>query len=147
LDITERLERCVRNTRQEAGVCTPTKQLALTWEKSTITYCLREKVTLNRSSAGDEKMEHSFSIEMKSKNHVRHVSISNESRDHVLFEGFLGDLQELSMVEGKVLEIRGTNGILRVDLTEGDLRRMLSRGQPKKDAVRRDMDDTQKTQE
>ena len=92
-------------------------------------------------------MEHSFSIEMKSKNHVRHISVSNESRDRVLFEGFLGSLQDLSMVEGKVLEIKGTNGILRVDITEGDLRRMLSRGQPKKDAARRDIDDTQKTQE
>ena len=92
-------------------------------------------------------MEHSFSIEMKSKNHVRHISVSNESRDRVLFEGFLGSLQDLSMVEGRVLEIKGTNGILRVDITEGDLRRMLSRGQLKKDAARRDIDDTQKTQE
>ena len=90
----------------------------------------------------DEKMEHSFSIEMKSKNHVRHISVSNESRDRVLFEGFLGSLQDLSMVEGKVLEIKGTNGVLRVDITEGDLRRMLSRGQLKKDAARRDIDDT-----
>ena len=84
---------------------------------------------------------------MKSKKHVRHISLSNESHDRVLFEGFLGDLQELSMVEGKVLEIRGTNGVLRVDLTEESLRKMFSRGRPKKDAARRDIDDTQKTQE
>lgn len=84
---------------------------------------------------------------MKSKKHVRHISLSNESHDRVLFEGFLGDLQELSVVEGKVLEIKGTNGILRIDLTEDDLREMLCRDRPKKDAVRRDMDDTQKTEE
>lgn len=92
-------------------------------------------------------MKHSFSVEMKSKKHVRTISVSNESHDRVLFEGFLGDLQELSMVEGKVLEIRGTNGILRVDLAEENLRKMLSRERSKKDAIRRDIDDTQKTQE
>ena len=91
-------------------------------------------------------METSFSIEMKSKKHVRTISVSNESHDHVLFEGFLGDLQELSMVEGRVLEIKGTNGILRVDMTEDDLREMLCRDRSKKDAVRRDKHDTQKTE-
>ena len=84
---------------------------------------------------------------MKSKKHVRTISVSNKSHDRVLFEGFLGDLLELSMVEGKVLEIKGTNGILRVDLAEEDLRKMFSRERSKKDAIRRDMDDTQKTQE
>ncbi len=70
-------------------------------------------------------MEHAFSIEMKSKKHVRHISLSNESHEHVLFEGFLGELEELSMVEGAVLEVRGTNGVLRIDLSEDELRKML----------------------
>ena len=72
-------------------------------------------------------MEHSFSIELKSKKHVRHISVSNESRDRVLFEGSLGELQELSMVEGAVLEVKGTSGVLRIDLSEDELRKMLSR--------------------
>jgi len=71
-------------------------------------------------------MEHSFSIEMKSKKHVRHLSVSNESHDPVLFEGALGRLEELSMVEGAVLEVKGTNGVLRIDLGEDELRKMLS---------------------
>lgn len=75
----------------------------------------------------DGKMEHAFSVEMKSKKYVRHMSISNESYDRVLFEGFLGELKELSMVESAVLEVRGANGILRVDLSEDDLRKMLSK--------------------
>ena len=73
------------------------------------------------------EMEHAFSIEMKSKKHVKNISISNESRDQVLFEGSLGELEDLSMIEGAVLEIRGANGILRIDLTEDDLRKMLSK--------------------
>ncbi|MFX1476254.1 MAG: hypothetical protein ACFFCO_12375 [Promethearchaeota archaeon] len=71
-------------------------------------------------------MEYEFSVEMKSKKHVRHISVSNESHDRVLFEGSLGRLEELSMVEGAMLEIRGTNGVLRIDLSEDDLRKMLS---------------------
>jgi hypothetical protein len=78
-------------------------------------------------------MEHSFSIEMKSKKHVRHLSVSNESHDPVLFEGALGRLEELSMVEGAVLEVKGTNGVLRIDLGEDELRKMLS---PKKKEVK-----------
>ena len=73
-------------------------------------------------------MEHSFSIEMKSKKHVRNISVSNESHERVLFEGFLGELEDLSMVDGAVLEVKGTNGVLRIDLTEEDLRKILSGG-------------------
>jgi len=65
---------------------------------------------------------------MKSKKHVRHISVSNESHERVLFEGFLGELEGLSMVDGAVLEVKGTNGVLRVDLTVEDLRGMLSGG-------------------
>ena len=71
-------------------------------------------------------MEHTFSIEIKSKKHVRHMSVSNESHDRVLFEGSLGELKELSMVEGAVLEVKGANGVLRIDLGEDELRKMLS---------------------
>ncbi len=72
-------------------------------------------------------MKHAFSIEMKSKRHVKNMSLSNESHGRVLFEGFLGALEKLSIVEGVVLEIKGTNGILRIDLSEDDLRKMLGR--------------------
>ena len=70
-------------------------------------------------------MDHSFSIEMKLKKHVRHISVSNESHDRVLFEGSLGELEELSMVEGALLEVKGANGVLRIDLSEDELRKML----------------------
>ena len=67
-------------------------------------------------------MLHAFSIEMKSKAHVRHISMSDESHDRVFFEGYLGALRELSLIEGTVLEIRGENGVLRIDLPEEELR-------------------------
>ena len=73
----------------------------------------------------DGKMEHAFSIEMKPKKHVKHISLSDEPYEHVLFEGALGELEELSMVKSAVLEVRGANGILRIDLSGDELRKML----------------------
>ena len=55
---------------------------------------------------------HEFSVEMKSKAYVRRISISNEARDRVLFEGDLGELEEVAFVG--MLEVRGTHGVLRV---------------------------------
>ena len=74
--------------------------------------------------SGLRDMEHSFSVEMKSKRYVRNISISDEDYNRVLLEGFLGKLERLSLIEGRMLEIKGSNGILRVDLTEDELRNM-----------------------
>lgn len=72
-----------------------------------------------------EVLEHTFSVEMGSKRYVKSISISDEARDRVLFEGNLGELVELSLVEGNVLEFAGINGVLRVTVTEGQLRKAL----------------------
>jgi hypothetical protein len=66
-----------------------------------------------------------FSVEMKSKKYVKSISISDEARDLVLFEGDLGELRELTLSEGDVLEFIGVNGILRIGLTEEQLRKTL----------------------
>jgi hypothetical protein len=69
---------------------------------------------------------HVFSVEMKSKRHVRNVSISNESHDRVLFEGDLGELEEVSFIGGSMLEVRGSNGVLRVELGLDEAERVMS---------------------
>ena len=69
-------------------------------------------------------MEHTFSVEMKAKKYVKNISISDEAHDRVLFEGNLGKLLELTLVED-VLEFTGVNGVLRVGLTEDQLRKAL----------------------
>jgi len=73
------------------------------------------------------KTERGFSVEMESKRHVKTISVSDESHDRVLFEGNLGKLKELGMVEEIILEIKGANGTLRIDLHEDELRKMLSK--------------------
>jgi hypothetical protein len=72
-----------------------------------------------------EILEHTFSVEMESKRHVKSISISDEAHDRVLFEGNLGELLELSLVEGDVLEFVGVNGVLRVAVTEEQLQKAL----------------------
>jgi hypothetical protein len=74
-------------------------------------------------------MEHSFSVEMKSKLYVKTISISDESHDRVLFEGNLGELVESSLVEDDVLEIKGSNGILRLGLTLNQLREIIKKAE------------------
>ena len=68
-----------------------------------------------------ENLEHAFSIEMKSKRYVKNISISDEAHDRVLFEGNLGKLLNMSLVEGDVLELIGVNGVLRIGLTREQL--------------------------
>jgi len=70
-------------------------------------------------------LEHVFSVEMNSKKHLKTVSISDETYDRVLFEGNLGKLTELSIVEGDILELVGVNGVLRVSLTGEQLQQAL----------------------
>jgi len=67
---------------------------------------------------------HGFSL-MLGKEHVKRFLILDDSGDQVLFEGFLGELKEISLLEAAMLEIRGSNGILRLDLSEQELRKVL----------------------
>ena len=71
--------------------------------------------------------KHAFSVEMKSKEHIKTISMSNAKHEGVLLEGFLGELEELGMVEEVILEVKGSNGTLRIDLDEDELRKMLAR--------------------
>lgn len=71
-------------------------------------------------------MEHEFSVEVGSKSHIKRMSFSTDSNDGVLLEGYLGELVGLSMIEGVILEVKGVNGVLRIDLSECDLRKMFT---------------------
>jgi len=77
--------------------------------------------------AMDKRKKHAFSVEMKSKEYIKTISVSNGPQEGVLFEGFLGELKELRMVEEVILEVKGSNGTLRIDLDEGELRKMLAK--------------------
>jgi len=61
---------------------------------------------------------------MKSKDYLDKFSIS-DGQNGVLIEGDIGDLIQLSLHEDKLLEIQGTNGVLRVELTRTNLSKVL----------------------
>jgi hypothetical protein len=65
--------------------------------------------------------KHSFSIEMASTDHLKKISVSDEAKEEVLFEGELGELIQMEVVEGIMLQISGENGVFRIDLVEGEL--------------------------
>lgn len=70
-----------------------------------------------------QKREHSFSLEMGSKTHLSHVSLSDEN-EGVLIKGTLGGLIEISHEEGLMVELLGEYGTLRIDLTEEELSKL-----------------------
>jgi hypothetical protein len=78
-----------------------------------------------------EESKHCFSVELKSKEFLRNLMISNRTGETVLLEGFLGELEEVSLVEGGLLEVRGSNGVLRMDVNEEDLKTLLARLEPR----------------
>jgi hypothetical protein len=67
--------------------------------------------------------ERVFSIELKSKNSLKNVTLANGSSDSVLIEGTIGELLQASFAEGVVLEVVGKNGVLRLDLGVDDIKK------------------------
>jgi len=79
------------------------------------------------AKARGKNLSHMFSIELKSKEFVKSLALPNDTEDKVLIEGFLGEILELAITEGLMLEIKGINGVLRMDLKEEELRTLLQR--------------------
>ncbi len=69
------------------------------------------------------KKERFFSVELKSKNDFKNITLVNGSNDSFLVEGTLGELVQATFAEGVVLEVVGKNGVLRLDLGEDDIKR------------------------
>ena len=68
-----------------------------------------------------ENNERFFSVELKSKTHLKNVSLTNGSHDNVLLEGTLGELSSACFVEGEILEVCGKKGTLRINLREHEI--------------------------
>jgi hypothetical protein len=62
-----------------------------------------------------------FSIELGSKQGVRSVSFDDDEK--FVIEGSLGTLRRVHFLEDLVLEVIGSSGVLRLDLSLGDLTR------------------------
>jgi len=78
--------------------------------------------TVINSSAEADK--HIFSITLNSVEHVKTLNLPHEREGGVLIEGFLGTIHSIQLIERVMLEIKGSNGILRMDITENELREL-----------------------
>lgn len=70
---------------------------------------------------------HIFSVELGSKKYVKSISISNEARDCVLFERDLGELDGIAFIGSIMLEVRGSNDVLRIDLGEIAMQKVMNK--------------------
>ena len=67
--------------------------------------------------------ERFFSVELKSKANLKNVTLANSSHENVLVEGSIGDLLSAEFAEDLILQIIGTNGVLRINLAENEIKR------------------------
>jgi len=74
--------------------------------------------------------EHSFSIEMKTEDAVKKMSFLDKENGQVFFEGSLGKLTNINMVEDVMLEIEGVNGILKLDITQKEIEACITPRKP-----------------
>jgi hypothetical protein len=68
--------------------------------------------------------ERFFSVELKSKVNLKNVTVRDSSQENVLVEGTLGKLEHAEFADGVVLEVFGDKGVLRVNLTIDDIKKM-----------------------
>jgi hypothetical protein len=78
-----------------------------------------------------ENEERFFSVELKSKAHLKNVSLANGSRDNVLIEGSIGELLQATFADGIILEVVGKKGILRINLEEHEIKKTIDQNQSK----------------
>ena len=63
-------------------------------------------------------------MELNSRDSVRTALLGNGNGDRVTIEGTIGNLKRVDFLEDSILEILGTEGALRVDLSREDLARL-----------------------
>jgi arginine utilization protein RocB len=67
--------------------------------------------------------ERSFSVELKSMINLKNVTMHNGCQENVLVEGTIGNLLHVVFVEGIVLEVVGDKGVLRINLTQNEIKK------------------------
>jgi len=70
-------------------------------------------------------MENSFSIQMKNSKSVSGIALSRDKKGFFL-EGELGIIEDIELIEEKVLTITGKNGTIRIDINKEELLKALN---------------------
>ncbi len=64
---------------------------------------------------------------LDSKKQVKNITLTDDINQKVFFEADIGQLEQVKFTEGLLLEIIGTNGVLRIDLPEETMRKLLKK--------------------
>ena len=72
--------------------------------------------------------ERIFSIELQSKKNLKNITLADSGNDRVTIEGTIGRLRRAHFEEEVILEVAGTEGILRIDLGRDEIGEMSKNG-------------------
>jgi len=67
--------------------------------------------------------ERSFSVELKSKANLKNITLNTDIQENAVIEGTIGKLEHAGFVEDSVLEVMGRKGVLRIDISETEIKR------------------------
>jgi hypothetical protein len=81
---------------------------------------------MNNKASGKER---GFSVELKSNENIKNITLTNGSKDGVLIEGTIGGLMHATFAEGIILEVVGKKGIIRIDLEENEITKTVEQKQ------------------
>ena len=70
-----------------------------------------------------QNQERTFSVELKSRENLKNVNLTNGAHESVLIEGTLGELEHACFEEDIILEIAGQKGVLRINLKENEIQK------------------------
>ncbi len=73
--------------------------------------------------------ERSFSVELKSKANLKNITLNNDAQENAFIEGTIGKLEHAEFVEDAVLEVQGIKGVLRIDISENEIKRKKANAQ------------------
>ena len=68
-----------------------------------------------------------FTIDLKSRDHLKSLAIPHDRTGNVLIIGALGTLKTIGLTEDSLLEVDGENGFLRLDISRQELMQLLSK--------------------
>ena len=71
-------------------------------------------------------LERYFSLELVSRENLEKINIQ-EGVEGVLLEGNLGELLNLVIIEDTLMELKGTNGVLRLNVNREELSEAIKR--------------------
>jgi hypothetical protein len=74
------------------------------------------------NSKENKNGERDFSIELTSNQHLTRLSTSKDPNYGVLIEGSLGRLQHALFVEPEILEVKGSYGVLRLNVRKSEVK-------------------------